>query len=125
MNTVNIAIIEKSPLARVFLEYLLAKANFNVVTSTESIYYFLSKAKERSMDSPDICLLDSTAKVSSISAIRKYYPEIKIAVYDPITTRKKGTLHSRYFDVCLSRSLKPEQWIIILQNIAHQQESTA
>lgn len=125
MKTINIAIIEKSPLAKVFLEYLLTKANFNLAVSTESIDHFLNKAKERAIDNPDICLLDSTVKISSINAIRKYYPEIKIAVYDPIATRKKSTLRLEDFDVYLSRSLKLEQWIIVLQNIDnHPDQST-
>jgi DNA-binding response OmpR family regulator len=127
MKTINIAIIEKSPLAKVFLEYLLEKADFNVTVCTESIDYFLTKAIERSIDNPDICLLDSTVKISSINAIRKHYPEIKIAVYDPIaTTRKKSTLRLEDFDVYMSRSLKLEQWITVLQNIVnHRDQSTA
>jgi hypothetical protein len=117
MKTINIAIIEKSPLAKVFLEDVFTKANFKITVSTESIHYFLSKAKERSIDNPDICLLDSTVKISSINAIRKHYPEIKIAVYDPVETRRKSTLRLEDFDVYMSRSLKLEQWVGVLQNI--------
>lgn len=125
MKTINIAIIEKSPLAKVFLEYLFTKANFNITVSAESMDLFLNKAKESSMDNPDICLLDSTVRISSINAIRKYYPEAKIAVYDPIATRKKSALHLEDFDVYMSRSLKLDQWITVLQNIInHRDQST-
>lgn len=124
MNIINIAIIEEAPLARAVLEDVLSKANFNVIVSADSIDYFLDKAKERLMDSPDICLLDSTVKVSSINAIKKYYPETKIAVYDPIATREKNALHVKHFDVYMSRSLKLEQWITVLQDIIRHQKST-
>jgi DNA-binding NarL/FixJ family response regulator len=126
MKTINIAIIEKSPLARVFLEDVLTKANFNVIVNTESIGYFLNKAKDRPIDCPDICLLDSTIKISTINAIRKHYPEIKIAIYDPIETRKKSALRLEDFDVYMSKSLRLEQWITVLQNIVnHRDPSTA
>lgn len=120
MKTINIAIIDKSPLARIVLENLMAKADFNIVSSTESIHYFLDQAKEQSIDIPHICLFDTMVKISSINAVRKYYPAIKIAVYDPIGTRKKkGVLHLDHFDVYISKPLKMEQWITILQNIAN------
>jgi hypothetical protein len=120
MSTINIAIIEKSPLAKIVLEAVLSKANFNVTVNTESIHHFLGKAKEGAMASPDICLVDATTlKKSSISSIRNYYPDIKIALYDPVGTRKKNILRLDDFDVYMSRSLKLEQWIMILQNIVN------
>jgi DNA-binding NarL/FixJ family response regulator len=123
MKTINIAIIEKSPLARVVLEDLLTKTNFNVVASTESIHYFLHQAKEQSIDIPDICLFDTMEKIASIKSVRKYYPETKIAVYDPIGTEKKRRgLHLEHFDIYIPKPLKMEHWITILQNIISRQE---
>jgi DNA-binding NarL/FixJ family response regulator len=123
MKTINIAIIEKAPLARGVLEETLLKANFNIVASTESISYFLDQAKEGLINIPDICLLDAAVKISSIKSIRKYYPETKIVVYDPIATRPKGhTLRTEHFDAYMSKSLKLQQWIPVLQSIINHQE---
>ena len=115
-TAVNIAIIEKFPLAGLVLESVLIKADFHVVANVKSAYHFLRAASENAIRVPDACLLDSAVKETTIENIKKYYPRIKIIIYDPISSNTKGNPlpHSKC-DAYIARSVKVEQWIAIIK----------
>lgn len=118
MRTINIAIIEKSPMARVALDDFLTRGGFNIAFNVASINQLLLKRTEESIDAPDICLLDTNAKSVSIDILRRYYPGIKIVAYDPIGSQKERVIrNSRKFDAHISKSVKISEWIGILRNV--------
>jgi DNA-binding NarL/FixJ family response regulator len=118
MRLANIAIIEKSPLGSSTIEAVLKAADFNIVINTETINYFLNKAKENSIDVPDVCLLDRTMEPSLIHKIRQHYPKIKIVVYDTIANPPDAeVLHTDNFDAYIPNSVKLEHWAAMLQSI--------
>jgi DNA-binding NarL/FixJ family response regulator len=124
MDVINIAIIEESPLAGSAIEVVLKEANFNVVINTDTVGYFLTKAKEKSIDAPDVCLFDRTTEGSVIPKIRQHYPGIKIVVYDPIINPPDvEVLHPGSYDVYIPNSVKLNHWVAILQSIITRKSS--
>jgi DNA-binding NarL/FixJ family response regulator len=118
MNLINIAIIEGSPLGGSAIETILTEANFNIVINTNTANHFLNKAKEKSIDDPDICLLDRTMDASTIRKIRQHYPKIKIVVYDTIVNPPDTkVLDHNSFDAYIPNNVKLKHWPTTLQTL--------
>lgn len=118
MNVINIAIIERSPLGSSTIQAALKEADFKIVSETKTVGSFLKKAKEKSIDAPDICLFDRTMEDLYVHKIRQHYPEIKIVVYDPIVSPPDAEIfHPGNFDAYIPNSTKLEHWAATLQSI--------
>jgi hypothetical protein len=118
MDVINIAIIERSPLGGSAIEAALRKANFNVVINTNTVGYFLNKAKKNLIDAPDICLFDRTMEDTIVHKIRQHYPKIKIVVYDPIINPPDTEVfHPDNYDAYIPNSVKLKHWGSTLRSI--------
>lgn len=117
-TAINIAIIEKFPLAGSVLESVLIESGFHVVANVKSAYHFLRAASENVIQVPDACLLDSGVREATIESIKKHYPGIKIIIYDPISSNTLGSpLPYSKCDAHIARSAKVGQWIAIIRGV--------